>query len=135
MVYEYIHIALFDTEIESFSDVIGVFIVCIIIAGVSFVMRSLNLKERAEKGNSKAQIKLALLYLENPNEKYDTEAAKLLEMAAEQGESVAQYNLGLLYHGGRGVEKNDKKAAYWLDQAANQGDEDARKMIDSIIKE
>ena len=31
--------------------------------------------------------------------------------AAEMGDDVAQYNVGLCYHFGRGVEKDDAKAA------------------------
>jgi TPR repeat protein len=41
--------------------------------------------------------------------------------AAEQGDAVAQYSLGVLYSTGEGVIKNDKKAITWYRKAAEQG--------------
>ncbi len=41
--------------------------------------------------------------------------------AAEQGDAVAQYNLGRCYHKGNGVEQDDFEAAKWLIKAAEQG--------------
>lgn len=40
---------------------------------------------------------------------------------AEQGNAAAQYNLGLLFRGGKGVQQNHKKAVAWYRKAANQG--------------
>jgi TPR repeat protein len=40
---------------------------------------------------------------------------------AEQGDANAQYNLGLLYARGQGVEKNPQEAARWYEKAAEQG--------------
>ena len=40
---------------------------------------------------------------------------------AEQGDVDAQYNLGLYYQYGRGVEQNSKKAVEWYAKAAEQG--------------
>jgi uncharacterized protein len=40
---------------------------------------------------------------------------------AEQGDAVAQYNLGLLYGNGWGVPKNNKTAVKWYRLAAEQG--------------
>ena len=40
---------------------------------------------------------------------------------AEQGNSGAQYNLGLMYDNGRGVPENDKTAVKWFTKAAEQG--------------
>jgi TPR repeat protein len=37
---------------------------------------------------------------------------------AENGHLRAQYNLGLMYDNGRGVEQNDSKALYWYRKAA-----------------
>jgi len=44
---------------------------------------------------------------------------------AEAGDAVSQFNLGVLYHNGQGVSRDDKKAAEWLHKAADQGDSDA----------
>jgi TPR repeat protein len=40
--------------------------------------------------------------------------------AAEQGYAAAQYNLGLLYRDGQGVEQDFAKAVRWLRAAAEQ---------------
>lgn len=39
---------------------------------------------------------------------------------AEQGDSAAQFNLGLIYANGRGVAKNDIQALIWYSKAAHQ---------------
>ena len=39
---------------------------------------------------------------------------------AEQGDSYAQYNLGLMYDYGEGVIEDDTQAVYWYRQAAEQ---------------
>ena len=40
---------------------------------------------------------------------------------AEQGDALAQYNLGLLYRKGRGVSQDDVQARQWYTKAATQG--------------
>jgi TPR repeat protein len=44
-----------------------------------------------------------------------TEAAMWYRRAAEQGDSLAQYSLGLLYDRGFGVPRNVVEAAKWLE--------------------
>ena len=46
--------------------------------------------------------------------------------SAEQGYAPAQWNLGLCYKYGNGVEKDLKQAAEWYRKAAEQGDADAQ---------
>ena len=41
--------------------------------------------------------------------------------AAEQGDAVAQYNLGVMYDNGIGVPENDAEAVKWYRKAADQG--------------
>ncbi len=41
--------------------------------------------------------------------------------AANRNYALAQYELGICYSWGFGVEKNDEDAAYWYARAANQG--------------
>ena len=41
--------------------------------------------------------------------------------AAERGVAVAQYNVGVRYANGRGVEKNEREAVAWFRKAAEQG--------------
>jgi uncharacterized protein len=45
---------------------------------------------------------------------------------ADQGQAVAQYNLGLLYANGQGVTKDDAKARQWYEKAAAQGHTEAQ---------
>jgi TPR repeat protein len=54
------------------------------------------------------------------------EAYKLWRPLAEKGDANAQYNLGLLYRNGRGVEQNDREALIWFSKAAQQGMLDAQ---------
>ena len=43
------------------------------------------------------------------------------EKAAEQGNALAQNNLGLMYDSGKGVSKNPKKAFEWFKKSAENG--------------
>ena len=51
----------------------------------------------------------------------DTEAVERYRKAAEQGNAIAQFNLGVMYEQGRGVGQSDTKAVAWFRQAAEQG--------------
>jgi len=42
-------------------------------------------------------------------------------LLAEQGDALAQYNLGMLYRKGRGVPQDDVQARQWYEKAAVQG--------------
>ena len=48
-------------------------------------------------------------------------AIKELKPVAEQGDSLAQFNLGLMYYNGRGVTKDYTEAIKWYKKAAEQG--------------
>ena len=48
-------------------------------------------------------------------------AFRCFRQAAETGDAYAQYNLGLCYHKGEGVEKNLREAKKWYRKAADQG--------------
>ena len=50
------------------------------------------------------------------------QAFHLLQPLAQQGDAMAQNNLGAMYHNGQGVAKNDKQAVAWFQKAANHGD-------------
>ena len=45
---------------------------------------------------------------------------------AEQGDAMAQYNLGVMYANGEGVPEDDVEAVRWYRLAAEQGDADAQ---------
>lgn len=55
-----------------------------------------------------------------------TEAVKWYRLAADQGDDMAQFNLGTMYENGRGVSQNYVEAAKWFLKAANQGNVDAQ---------
>ena len=82
---------------------------CIVIAVLFYLFSSLALKaddyakafEALERGN------------------YET-AVYYLSFFASNGDSVAQYNMAILYRDGLGVEKNPKVALSWLYLAAQQ---------------
>lgn len=60
------------------------------------------------------------------NNKEYAAAIKEWQPLAEQGNASAQFNLGLMYHEGRGIEKDGKQAAYWYGKAAEAGVLDAQ---------
>jgi TPR repeat protein len=59
-------------------------------------------------------------------------AHRVWKSLAEGGDASAQYNLGLLYHRGLGVERQLGEAARWYGRAAENGDADAQKAIGDL---
>jgi localization factor PodJL len=59
-------------------------------------------------------------------------AFRLFEQAAEFGFTDSQFNLGILYEQGRGVEANAGEALFWFMLAAQQGDEAASDRVASL---
>jgi uncharacterized protein len=53
-------------------------------------------------------------------------ALRLLRPLAEQGDDVAQFDLGVMYNEGRGVPRDYVQAAKWYRRAAIQGNADAQ---------
>lgn len=51
----------------------------------------------------------------------DDKAYEWFQKAAEQGNAMAQCNLGLMYGSGHGVPQDDIKAFEWYQKAAEQG--------------
>jgi TPR repeat protein len=51
------------------------------------------------------------------------DSSRLVEtrIKAEHGDAEAQYNLGILYHDGQGVPRDDAEAVKWYRKAAEQG--------------
>ena len=79
-------------------------------------------RRAAERGNSRAQAELGLMYLEGQGVQGNPEeAARWLRRAAESGDAIAQYSLALLYHQGHGVGRDFGEALYWYENAARQG--------------
>ena len=51
------------------------------------------------------------------------------QKAAEQGETKAQYNLGLMYANGQGGTQDDTEAVRWYRKAAKQGEAKAQTVL------
>ena len=58
--------------------------------------------------------------------KDSSETLKSLRERADQGDAVAQFNLGLMYAKGDGVPQNHAEAVKWYRMAADQGDASAQ---------
>jgi TPR repeat protein len=81
-------------------------------------------KQLADKGNVKAEYRLANLYLFGSRgiKKERTKALELYKKAAKGGFVSAQSELGHLYFAGAEFDQNFKKARYWLNLAADEND-------------
>ena len=65
---------------------------------------------------------LALMHYHGKLVKRDeAEAARLLRVAADEGDSRAMFYLGTFYDSGLGITKDHQKAAYWIRKAAARG--------------
>lgn len=53
-------------------------------------------------------------------------ALTLFKKHAESGHTNAQYNLGMMYYEGKGVQQDYKEALTWYRKAAEQGNENAQ---------
>gem|GEM_PF-3086413 len=86
-------------------------------------MLELFKRERIEKGLEEYQ-------------KGDWDSAfKTFQPLAEQGDAVAQNNIGIMYFHGQGVPKDERKAFEWLNKAAQQGDADAQDALFAMYYE
>ena len=56
-------------------------------------------------------------------------AVEWYEKAAAQGNAVAQYNLGVCYAKGEGVQQSYEKAVEWYTKAAEQGNIEAQNKL------
>ena len=55
-----------------------------------------------------------------------------LQTKADAGDVIAQYNLGVMYAQGTGVEADKQMAIQWLTKAANKGFKPAREILNKI---
>src|ERR1019366_1623180 len=53
-------------------------------------------------------------------------ALRLLRPLADRGDATAQFNLGVMYDAGQGVQQNYAEAIKWWHKAADQGYADAQ---------
>jgi uncharacterized protein len=81
----------------------------------------------AEQGDTRAQSTLGLLYYRGSKDvpRNEAEAAKWFRLAADRGDSTAQFNLGVMYSEGQGVPQDHAKAVKFYQLAAEQGNPQA----------
>ncbi|EGB06507.1 hypothetical protein AURANDRAFT_3074, partial [Aureococcus anophagefferens] len=80
----------------------------------------------ADRGDALAQNNVAFLLV---SEKKFEEAFRCFALAADQGFTLGELNLGICYRDGDGTEVDLGKARYWLERAAAKGDESAIKEL------
>lgn len=87
--------------------------------------------QKAEAGDQNEMELLAFGYLRGDNgcTEDSQKAAYWMERLAETGKADAQFNIGLFYAEGHGVNRDLKKALYWERLAKDNGDEDADELI------
>jgi TPR repeat protein len=80
----------------------------------------------AESGDSDAQFLLGAAYASSGNESDYAEAAQWYVKAAEQNHALAQFNLGIMYSKGQGVDRDKTVSQTWMSKAAALGDAGAQ---------
>ena len=91
---------------------------CNISSGDHAATSSDSLSIAARDGDAQAQLRMALRC---DHDSLFGEAAVWYEMAARQGLSEAQNNLGVMLKDGQGVKRDAAMAVYWFRRAAQQG--------------
>ena len=99
------------------------------------------LRTSAAQGLPCAQLQLGIILLlgrapDKPRDELDTEAFNCLSLAASTGNIRAQFNLGLMYHQGRGIRQSDdgEAARFWT-LAARSGHTKAQYNLGSLFEQ
>jgi TPR repeat protein len=98
-----------------------VFISFCLTANLIFARRSDELRQKAEHGDASAQNKMGDIYCGGNTPNYE-EALKWYRKSAEQGNPLAQVNLGRMYERGYGLAQNYEEALKWYRKSAEKGD-------------
>ena len=83
-------------------------------------------RKAAEQGHAYAQANLSFRFYAADNFR---EAFAWCERAAHSNLAWAQYNLGLMYRKGEGVQQNNREAAHWYRLAATQNFPEAQQKL------
>jgi len=86
------------------------------------------LHEAAIRGSVDAVYGVGKQYLKTDIQK----AISMFELAAEQGNSYAEYQLGKIYCFGQGVPQNLEAGMEWLKASASQGNEYAAQLLEKV---
>ena len=108
-----------------------IFLELLLVISASFSTKAFSNADNIDLDNPEDQYNIGLVFFNGtdgvPENK--KEAVKWYRMAAEQRFVVAQKNLGLMHHFGKGAPQDDKEAVKWFRQAAEQGDVVAQKNL------
>jgi uncharacterized protein len=63
------------------------------------------------------------------------EAFRLFKLMAEKDNDEAQFNVGMMFLEGLGVEKNRSNAFYWIKRSADQSNIDAMYQVSKMYKQ
>ena len=93
-----------------------------------------DMREGANDGDVDAMKRIAMAFLDGDSEvEVDPEkAAYWMEKAAEAEDSEAQFNIGLFYAKGHGVQRDFDKMSEWLRRSIENGDEDAAGLLNEF---
>lgn len=92
-----------------------------------------SLREKADRGDTMAQIDLGDLYETGKGVRQDyREAVSWYRKAAESGDSYGQYRLGLMYEAGKGVAHDSQEALRWYRMAAKQNNGSALERLRAL---
>jgi len=109
-----------------------IFILLLILHGNGFCDSWSEIAEQAISGSIEAQITMGDRFIAEENFLI---AKFWLEKAAKQGDVVAQYNLGLIFHYGlHNGQPNSGQALRWLSIAAEQGLNEAQYAVGEIYR-
>jgi TPR repeat protein len=86
-----------------------------------FVAAGRAYKTAAEAGSRLAQFNYSMMMLRGEVSGAKADAIEWLRRSAAQRLPQAEYNLGLLYETGRGVDRSQQAATTWFARAAEQG--------------
>jgi hypothetical protein len=95
-----------------------------------FSQEDKELQLDAEKGNAKAQFKLAVKYADGAGfEKSNEKALSWYRRAADQGDADAQASLGVMYQNGISIQKSNEQAVSWFRKSADQGNASGQNLL------
>lgn len=93
------------------------------------------LQAKATQGDLNAQYALALQLRQDPSPENIKQSLDLQEKAARAGHIEAQYGLGVMYHNGQYLPRDQPLAKFWYSQAAKRGSEAAKLALASFSTE
>lgn len=93
------------------------------------------LRDRADRGDTKAQGQLAMLYFEGKGVPEDHhKAAEWMQKSAEGGLPGSQYLLAWFYYTGTGIPQDYGKAFEWAQKSMEKGDANATTLLANLYR-